>query len=466
MNILLASSEAFPYSKSGGLADVMGALPAWLGKLKNKVNLVLPLHASSRRKYLFKMKKMAEFEVQINWRKQYCGLWKLEERDFTVIFVENDYYFNRDNLYGYFDDGERYIFFSKAIAGLIPFLEEKPDIVHCHDWQTAAATIYIQDIKRVFTIHNLSFQGRFSREVFDDLLDLPASYFNSQALEYYGDLNLMKGAIIFSDQVTTVSPNYSREIMTAEYGEGLEDLLRDQEYKIKGVLNGLDYKEYNPYTDRALYYNYRSSIELKAKNKERLQEEIGLKVDRKKPLLTMVSRFTEQKGLDLLLYIMNNLLKKDIQLVVHGNGDKYYEDKLANFAQAYPENFSLLLGFKEEMARKIYSAGDIFLMPSRFEPCGLSQMIAMRYGNIPLVREAGGLKDTVLPYNEYTGEGNGFSFANYNGEEFLQTIDYALEIFADKEIWKDLYRSALRTRYSWKDSANQYLEIYQALIKK
>ncbi len=466
MNILLASSEAFPYSKSGGLADVMGALPAWLGRSKNKVNLVLPLHASSRRKFILKMKKMAEFEVQINWRKQYCGLWKIEEKNFTVIFVENDYYFNRDNLYGYFDDGERYIFFSKAIAGLIPFLEEKPDIVHCHDWQTAAATIYIKDIKKVFTIHNLNYQGRFSRDVFDQLLDLPQEYFNSQALEYYGDLNLMKGAIVFADHLTTVSPNYSREIRTAYFGEGLQDLLEANSYKLTGILNGLDYNEYNPYTDRALYYNYKSSLELKAKNKERLQEEVKLEKDRTKPLLTMVSRFTEQKGLDLLLYIMRNLLEREIQLIVHGNGDKYYEDQLSSFAADYPHNYRLLLGFQEDMARKIYAGGDIFLMPSRFEPCGLSQMIAMRYGNIPLVREAGGLKDTVFPYNEFSREGNGFSFANYNGEEFLQTIDYSLEIFAQKERWKELYKSALKTRYSWEKSASQYLEIYKKLLSR
>lgn len=466
MNILLASSEAFPYSKSGGLADVMGALPAWLGKSNNKVNLVLPLHASTRRKFILKMKKMAEFEVQVNWRKQYCGLWKIEEKNFTVIFVENDYYFNRDNLYGYFDDGERYIFFSKAIAGLIPFLADKPDIVHCHDWQTAAAIIYIRDIKRVFTIHNLNYQGRFSRDVFDQLLDLPPGYFNNEALEYYGDLNLMKGAIVFADHLTTVSPNYSSEIRTVYFGEGLQDLLEANSYKLTGILNGLDYNEYNPYTDRALYYNYKSSLELKAKNKEKLQEEVKLEKDRKKPLLTMVSRFTEQKGLDLLLYIIRSLLERDIQLIVHGNGDKYYEDQLSRFVAEYPHNFRLLLGFQEDLARKIYAGGDIFLMPSRFEPCGLSQMIAMRYGNIPLVREAGGLKDTVLPYNEYTGEGNGFSFANYNGEEFLQTIDYSLKIFADKERWKALYKAALKTRYSWEKSASQYLEIYKKLLSK
>ena len=338
----MAASEAYPYSKSGGLADVMGALPKYLGKMKNEMSLVLPLYASTRREYLRKMEKVMEVEVTLNWRNQYCGVWKLEEEDLTCYFIENDYYFNRENYYGYYDDGERFIFFSKAVTALIEKLEEKPDIVHTHDWQTALVNIYLNNIKTVFTIHNLRYQGRFPGSVFDDLIDLPEIYFKENALEYYGDVNLMKGGIIFADQVTTVSPNYSREIKDIEFGEGLDGVLLANSHKLKGILNGLDYDEYNPYTDKALYYNFRNSRDLKLRNKEKLQESYKLEINRSKPLLTLVSRFTEQKGLDLLIYIMDELLKKNIQLIIHGNGEKYYEDALRKFVHKYPDNYSLI----------------------------------------------------------------------------------------------------------------------------
>lgn len=462
----MAASEAYPYSKSGGLADVMGALPKYLGKMKNEMSLVLPLYASTRREYLRKMEKVMEVEVTLNWRNQYCGVWKLEEEDLTCYFIENDYYFNRENYYGYYDDGERFIFFSKAVTALIEKLEEKPDIVHTHDWQTALVNIYLNNIKTVFTIHNLRYQGRFPGSVFDDLIDLPEIYFKENALEYYGDVNLMKGGIIFADQVTTVSPNYSREIKDIEFGEGLDGVLLANSHKLKGILNGLDYDEYNPYTDKALYYNFRNSRDLKLRNKEKLQESYKLEINRSKPLLTLVSRFTEQKGLDLLIYIMDELLKKNIQLIIHGNGEKYYEDALRKFVHKYPDNYRLIQGFKEDAARKIYAGGDIFLMPSLFEPCGISQMIALSYGNIPLVREAGGLKDTITPYNEFTGEGNGFSFANYNGDELLKIIEYALEIYRDQQKWKILFKNALKAKFTWEKAAGEYMEIYQNLIKK
>jgi starch synthase len=462
----MAASEAYPYSKSGGLADVMGALPKYLGKMKNEVSLVLPLYASTRREYLRKMEKVMELEVTLNWRNQYCGVWKLKEEDLTCYFIENDYYFNRENYYGYYDDGERFIFFSKAVTALIEELEEKPDIVHTHDWQTALINIYLKNIKTVFTIHNLRYQGRFPGSVFDDLIDLPEIYFKEDALEYYGDVNLMKGGVIFADQVTTVSPNYSREIKDKEFGEGLDGVLLANSYKLKGILNGLDYDEYNPYTDKALYYNFRNSRDLKLRNKEKLQESYKLEINRSKPLLTLVSRFTEQKGLDLLIYIMDELLKKNIQLIIHGNGEKYYEDALRKFVHKYPDNYRLIQGFKEESARKIYAGGDIFLMPSLFEPCGISQMIALSYGSIPLVREAGGLKDTITPYNEFTGEGNGFSFANYNGDELLKIIEYALEVYRDQQKWKILFKNALKAKFTWEKAAGEYMEIYQNLIKK
>ena len=345
-------------------------------------------------------------------------------------------------------------------------MEEKPDIVHTHDWQTALVNIYLNNIKTVFTIHNLRYQGRFPGSVFDDLIDLPEIYFKENALEYYGDVNLMKGGIIFADQVTTVSPNYSREIKDIEFGEGLDGVLLANSHKLKGILNGLDYDEYNPYTDKALYYNFRNSRDLKLRNKEKLQESYKLEINRSKPLLTLVSRFTEQKGLDLLIYIMDELLKKNIQLIIHGNGEKYYEDALRKFVHKYPDNYRLIQGFKEDAARKIYAGGDIFLMPSLFEPCGISQMIALSYGNIPLVREAGGLKDTITPYNEFTGEGNGFSFANYNGDELLKIIEYALEIYRDQQKWKILFKNALKAKFTWEKAAGEYMEIYQNLIKK
>ena len=460
----MAASEAYPYSKSGGLADVMGTLPRYLGKLNNQFSLVLPLYASTRRKFFKKMVKEKELEVTLNWRKQYCGVWKITEENLTCYFIENDYYFNRENFYGYYDDGERFIFFSKAITELINNMEIPPQVVHTHDWQTAAVNVYLhQKVKSVFTIHNLRYQGRFGKEAFDELMDLPASYFSDQGLEYFGDLNLMKGGIIFADHVTTVSPNYSKEIMGDFFGEGLDGVLRANEHKLSGILNGLDYQEYNPCTDKALFYNYRSSMERKLRNKEKLQEVCELEVNKKKPLLTLVSRFTEQKGLDLLIYIMDELLKKDIQLIVHGNGDKYYEDALRSFEGKYSKNYRLIQGFKEDMARKIYSGGDIFLMPSLFEPCGISQMIALNYGNIPVVREVGGLKDTISPFNEFTGEGNGFSFANYNGEEFLKVIEYALGIYEDKDKWNEVFKNALKSKFTWEKSAKEYVEIYKNL---
>lgn len=472
----MVASEAVPYSKTGGLADVMGALPQYLGKINNnKVSLVLPLYASTRKKFFRRMEKEKELEVSLDWRKQYCGVWKIEEDDLTCYFIENDYYFNREDCYGYFDDGERFIFFNKAVIALIQELEEIPDIVHSHDWQSAALNLYLHNLRRnekfsniktVLTIHNLRYQGRFSSHVFTDLMDLPYEYFNEWGLEFFGDVNLLKGGILFADHVTTVSPGYSREIMDKHFGEGLEGVLKSNSHKITGILNGLDYQNYDPYTDEAIFYNYRSSQELKLRNKEKLQELCKLEINKKKPLLTLVSRFTEQKGLDLLLYIMDELLKKDIQLIIHGNGEGYYENALRSFIDRYPDNFRLIEGFREDMARKIYVGGDIFLMPSLFEPCGLSQMIALRYGNIPIVREVGGLKDTVIPYNEYTGEGNGFSFSNYNGDEFLKTIEYALEIYEDKNKWKGLFKSALKSRFTWKESAGEYMEIYKTLTEK
>ncbi len=415
----------------------------------------------SKKKW-YKRKKSWKFLY--NWRKQYCGVWKITEENINCYFIENDYYFNRENFYGYYDDGERFIFFSKAITELFRDMENPPQVVHTHDWQTAAVNVYLQEkVKTVFTIHNLRYQGRFGREAFDELMDLPETYFTDKGLEYYGDLNLMKGGIIFANHITTVSPNYSKEIMGEFFGEGLDGVLRANEQKVSGILNGLDYEEYNPCNDKALFYNYRSSMDRKLRNKEKLQEICELEVNKKKPLLTLVSRFTEQKVLDLLIYIMDELLRKDIQLIVHGNGEKYYEDTLRSFEKKYPDNYRLIQGFKEDMARKIYSGGDIFLMPSLFEPCGISQMIALNYGNIPVVREVGGLKDTIIPFNEFTSEGNGFSFANYNGEEFLKVIEYALEIYKDKDKWNELFKNALKSKFTWEKSAKEYMEIYKNL---
>lgn len=463
----MAASEAFPYSKTGGLADVMGALPKFLAKMNNEITVVLPLYASTRREFFRRMEKEKELEVTLNWRKQYCGVWKLHNDNITYLFIENDYYFNRENFYGYYDDGERFIFFCKAILTLINELEVVPDVVHTHDWQTAALNVYLHShIKTVFTIHNLRYQGRFSRDVFFDLMDLPPEYLSNEGLEYYGDVNLLKGGITFSDHVTTVSPNYSREIMGEIMGEGLDGVLKARSSKVSGILNGLDYGEYDPYSDKRIFYNYKNSQELKFRNKEKLQETYKLKKSRKTPLLTLVSRFTEQKGLDLLIYVMDDLLKKDVQLIVHGNGDKHYEDTLRSFEEKYPDNYRLIQGFKEDTARKIYAGGDLFLMPSLFEPCGTSQMIALNYGNIPLVREVGGLKDTIIPYNEFTGEGNGFSFRNYNGEELLNVIEYALDVFEDSQKWKVLFKNALKSRFTWEKSAKKYLEIYKNLSEK
>lgn len=470
MHILFAASEAVPFAKSGGLADVLGSLPTYLQKKGMKISLVLPKYASIPESYSERMKKIHEFSIPIDWRRQQCGIWQLEENGIDCYFIENAYYFERENLYGYFDDGERFVYFSKAIVALIPLLEEKPQVVHTHDWQTALVNAYLHQlsseekfsgIKRIFTIHNLKYQGRFAASVFSDLVKLPPEYFREDTLEYFGDVNFMKGGIIFAQEVTTVSPTYSREIMTPEYGEGLEGVLGANESKLSGILNGLDTCSYNPRTDPHIFANFRSSYEKKVKNKKMLQRMAGLKESSRIPLFSIVSRFTEQKGLDLITYILPQLLQQEVQLIVHGNGDARYEEAFQYFQTRYPDKVTLYLGFKEDTARKIYAGSDFFLMPSLFEPCGISQMIALRYGTIPIVRETGGLRDTIIPYNRYTGEGNGFSFRNFNGEECKDIIELALDAWRVRDIRHQLFRNALESDFSWDMSARAYEALYR-----
>ena len=475
MNIIMVASEAVPFVKSGGLADVMGALPKYLKKKNRKVSLILPLYGTIKKEYYKNMELVCELHVQMNWRSQRADVYRFEHHGLTFLFVENDYYFSRDGLYGHFDDGERFVFFSRAVAEYLLAVDERIDIVHTHDWQTALVNVYIDhlrsqgkllDIKTVFTIHNLKYQGRFGKVVFDELLDLPPTYFTEDRLEYFGDVNFMKGAIIFADHITTVSPSYSYEIRTEYFGEGLDGVLRANEYKLSGVINGLDYSEYQPKTDVNLYCNYISSYQKKLVNKTALQEELGLEINKKIPMLSLISRFTEQKGLDLLVHIMDQLLYMPVQLVIHGNGDSEYEHAFSVMAGRYPDKCRVIFGFKEDLARKIYAGSDIFLMPSKFEPCGLSQMIALNYGTVPVVRETGGLQDTVQPFNEFSTEGNGFSFANFNAHELLDTIEYALELYQDQKVWKQIVKNALCSSFTWDDSAEEYLSIYRTLLGK
>ncbi len=475
MKIVMVASEAVPFVKSGGLADVMGALPAYLKKKNSKISLILPLYKDIRDRYSDQLTLVTELDVSVNWREQRAAVYSLEQKDMTYLFIENDYYFGRENLYGYFDDGERFVFFSKAVVEYLFNVEERIDIVHTHDWQTALVNVYIDyfrqqgrllDIKTVYTIHNLKYQGRFGRVVFDELLDLPPSYFSDDKLEFFGDVSFMKGAILTSDHITTVSPTYSHEIRTAEYGEGLDGVLKSAEHKLSGVINGIDYQEYHPRTDPHLYVNYRSSYQKKLENKIKLQEVLGLEISKTTPMLSVITRFTDQKGLDLLVEIVETILSENIQLVIHGNGESLYEEIFLSMAEKYPGNCRVMLGFKESLARKIYAGSDIFLMPSKFEPCGLSQMIAMNYGTVPVVRETGGLKDTVTAFNEYTGEGNGFSFINYSAEEFLKVTNYAINMYKDQPLWKVIYKNAICSAFTWNNSAEEYITIYKQLLGK
>lgn len=475
MQIVFASAECAPFVKTGGLGDVAGSLPAALVRAGAEVIVMVPKYATIKDEYKAQMEHFSDFYVSLGWRNEYCGLEKLEHDGVTYMFIDNERYFARDYPYGFFDDGERFAFFSKAITESLQHLPAgfECDILHCNDWQTALVPVFLREfyqglplyerVKTVFSIHNVAFQGQFSDTVMEDILGvahIPAAA--SQLRCDACSINYMLGALRYADAITTVSPTYANEIQTPEFGEGLDGVLRERSYALQGILNGIDVAGFDPATDKRIAANYtvedRSG---KAVCKAKLQEELGLEVRDDRPLMVMVTRLTRQKGLDLVMYALDRILAGGVQVAVLGTGDRDYEDGLRYFQDKYPGTMAARIEFDPALSQRMYAAADMFLMPSKFEPCGLSQIIAMRYGTLPIVRETGGLKDTVIPYNEFTGEGTGFSFSNFNGDEMGDAVFRAARLFWDnRDAWNQLVTQAMSQDFSWTRSADKYLDLY------
>lgn len=474
MKVLFAGSEAAPFVKTGGLGDVAGSLPAVLREKGIDVRVIMPLYRFIPQEYKDKMKYIDHIYIDMSWRKQYAGVFELEYNGCIYYFVDNEFYFGGDKPYDFIHlDCEKFIFFSKALLSLLPTLNFRPDVINCNDWHTGAVPVFLdtfrdnpffREIKTVMTIHNLYVQGRWDFDGIKDAMGISDYYFTSDKLEYYKDANLLKGGIVYANLISTVSETYANEITTPEYGEGLNSLLYARRNDIVGIVNGISYTEWDPSSDKLIYQNYTNKTVHKKKtaNKLKLQEELGLPVDGDKLMIGIVSRLTDQKGFELVAYKIEELCEGGAQVVVLGTGDEKYENLFRHYAWKYPDRFSAQIYFSNEMSHKIYAACDAFLMPSRFEPCGLSQLISMRYGTLPIVRETGGLKDTVTPYNEYTGEGTGFSFANYNADEMMNTIRYAMDIYYNRRNeWNKIIDSAMIADYSWNVSADKYINMYK-----
>lgn len=476
MKVLFTVSECGPFVKSGGLADVAGSLPKELKSLGTDVRVILPKYGTIAENYKKQMKLIKDFTVSVGWRNQYCGIEELTFEGVTYYFVDNEYYFKREGLYGYFDDGERFAYFNRAVLEALAHLDFYPDVLHCHDWHTAMIPFLLRmeyykrkgygSIRTVFTIHNLQFQGIFPQETLGDLLGLDGGAFHPENLEFYGNVNFMKGALVAADKITTVSPSYKQEIQTTQFGEKLDGLLRAREDDLIGILNGIDDKFYNPADDPLIYQTYTtSSIQKKAVNKREIQKYFGLPVRANTPLMVMISRMTRQKGFDLVKCVLREILQEDIQVIMLGTGDYEYEEYFRQAASIYPEKLKVHIGFNENLAHRLYAAADLFLMPSLFEPCGLGQLIAMRYGAVPIVRETGGLNDTVHSWNELTGEGNGFSFSHFNAHDMLFTITRALS-FYQHHTWEAIVQKAMEMDHSWAQSAFRYNQLYAELASR
>ncbi|WP_270942762.1 glycogen synthase GlgA [Romboutsia lituseburensis] len=479
MKVLYVTSECWPFAKTGGLGDVAYALPKELKKEGVDVRVILPKYSTMPNYLKEKLREVAVFNVKVGWRNQYCGLLEMELDGVKFYFIDNEYYFKREGeiayLYGYGDDVERYTFFSNAVLEVLAILDFYPEIINMNDWHTGMIPLILKEkysglekyknIKTIYTIHNLQYQGVFSNKVLGDILDLPYKYLENGDVEYYGGVSFMKSGIVYSDKVTTVSPTYTNEIQTEFYGESLDGLLRANSYKLKGILNGIDYDLNNPKTDKDIFINYDiDTIDKKIENKLHLQKMLGLEVNPDIPLVGIVSRLVSQKGLDLISYIMPEIMREDIQMVILGTGEHQYQSMFNYYASIYPNKVSANITFDSALAQQIYASSDMFLMPSLFEPCGIGQMLAMRYGTLPIVRETGGLKDTVNPYNKFSGEGNGFSFKNYNAHEMLYCIQRAMELYKDKDKWRHLVISAMNTDSSWKKSAREYIKTYHEML--
>ena len=479
--ILLVSSEAVPYIKTGGLADVVGSLPRYVNKEEYDVRVILPKYACMNQKFLAELQFVSHFYVDLSWRRQYAGIFKAENNGVTYYFVDNEYYFAGNNPYNnIYEDVEKFAYFSKAVLMALPQIDFCPDVIHCNDWQTGLVpvflkTVYGQDpfyssIKTMFTIHNMKFQGRWMVNEIKDITGLPADIFTADKLECYGEANYLKGGCVYADAISTVSPSYAMDISSPEGGEGLDGLMSARRNDLYGIVNGIDYNEFNPATDHtmALNFDVHTVAENKKVNKSALQREMGLPEKEDAFLIGMVSRMTDQKGFDLVAYVMEEMLSTmNVQFVVLGTGEYRFEEMFRYFQSKYPDKISAHIGYSEERAHKIYASCDAFLMPSLFEPCGLSQMMSMRYGTIPIVRETGGLKDTVDAYNEYENTGTGFSFKEYNAHDMMHTIQYANDVYTNhRDKWNELVTRAMTTDYSWNASARKYENIYDRLISK
>lgn len=479
INVIFVASEAAPFAKTGGLADVAGSLPKALNSDAINVKVYMPLHIKIAPHFREQMNYLGYTTVNMGWRTQYVGLYTLTYEGVEYYFIDNEFYFKRHALYGDGDDAERYIYFSKAVLAAIKMQGEKPDIIHTNDWHTAAINVlldyyrkhdvFYQDIKTVFTIHNLRYQGVFDAYIMGDLLDLPHEYFHEDRLKFYDSINILKGGIVFSDYVTTVSNTYAHEITYPYFGENLDGVINKYSYKLSGIVNGIDTDVYNPETDPNIPVNYGlDSLENKKSVKRALQERFGLTVNDDIPVLSMVTRLADMKGLDLIEHIFEELmhLEPEVQLVILGTGESRYENLFRHYQYRFPNKLAARIYFDQYESHMIYAGSDIFLMPSLFEPCGLSQLIALRYGTIPVVRQIGGLKDTVIPYNQFTGEGNGFGFMNYNAHELLFTIKDALSIYRDAPTWQQLMKQAMEADNSWNKSSKDYLAIYSKVLGK
>ncbi len=472
--ILYVATEALPFASSGGLGDVIGSLPIAVKRESpdDDVRVVIPLYSCIKPEYRSQMQKICEFEVNLGWRKQYAGIYTYCKDGVLFYFIDNEYYFNRSSLYGSFDDGERFAYFCAAVLQMMSKLSYFPDILHANDWQSALAVIYLKttyscykeyaDIKTVYSIHNIAFQGKYSFDLLKEIFDLGNN--EASMLDYGGDINLMKGAIVCCDRLCTVSEKYAEEIRTSTFAEGLEYITNEYAYKTGGILNGIDTVYYDPKTDPALVKNYTwRSAGRKSENKTALQQSLGLPVNADIPMISLISRLTEQKGLDLVKAVADEILYDDIQFVVLGCGDSVYEQYFIGLQERHPEKVRVILEYNKDLSKRIYAASDIFLMPSKTEPCGLSQMIASRYGAVPVVRETGGLYDSIKPYIENsdgTFTGDGFSFTNYNAHDMMYTVRLAVSLYRNKEKWQKLVKKVMRNDFSWDVSARKYIELY------
>ena len=475
--ILFVASEGVPFIKTGGLADVVGSLPKYLDKNQFDVRVILPKYMCMKEEYKKQLNYITHFYMDLGWRSQYVGVLETIYEGIHFYFIDNEYYFAGFKPYGnIYEDVEKFAFFSKAALSVLPVIEFQPDIIHCHDWQTGLVPVFLKDkfhendfyanMKCVMTIHNLKFQGVWDMQSIKNITGLADYYFTPDKLELYGDANYLKGGLVYADALTTVSPSYAEEIKTPFYGENLDGLMRARAHDLRGIVNGLDYNEWNPQTDRLIYQNYSAGHfqEEKAKNKAELQKQLGLPQKKDVFMIGIVSRLTDQKGMDLIDYMMEEMCQQDYQIVVLGTGEEKYENMFRHFAWKYPEKVSANIYYSEDISHKIYAACDAFLMPSLFEPCGLSQLMSLRYGTVPIIRETGGLKDTVEPYNEYEGIGTGFSFANYNAHEMFDTIRYAHSVYVDKKTeWNKMVQRGMQADFSWNASAGKYAELYNWL---